>query len=248
MRVSFVIPAHDEERLIGATVGALAAAVRELRLDAEIVVACDGCTDGTREAAERAGARTVVIDKRQIAAARNAGWKATTGDVLVFVDADTIVPVASVAEALQAIERGAVGGGAAFMFDGPLPLYARAAGSLMRGVTRAMRLTGGCFLFCKRDALEKAGGWDETLFVSEEIALARAIKKEGRFVIVRTPVHTSGRKVRTYSGGEILSLFLRAAVRPGMVRDRSALGLWYGPRRNDPHEAHQSQAHAGPSR
>jgi hypothetical protein len=79
------------------------------------------------------------------------------------------------------------------------------------------------------------GGFDETLFATEEIALSRALKRQGRFVILRVPVVTSGRKLRSHSAGEILGLF-GVALRGGRasLRTRRHLGLWYGRRRDDP--------------
>jgi hypothetical protein len=102
---------------------------------------------------------------------------------------------------------------------------------------RRLRYTGGCFLFSTRAAFEAAGGFDETLYASEELALCRALKKQGELVILRESVLTSGRKVRSYSGGEILRDALRIALagRAG-VKDRSRLRIWYEPRRPDPAE------------
>jgi GT2 family glycosyltransferase len=99
----------------------------------------------------------------------------------------------------------------------------------------ALRLAAGCFIFCSRAAFEAAGGFDETLFATEEIALSRALKRQGRFVILRVPVVTSGRKLRSHSAREILGLF-GAALRGGRasLRTRRHLGLWYGGRRDDP--------------
>jgi glycosyltransferase involved in cell wall biosynthesis len=242
MRIAFVIPAHNEELLIGRTVAACVAAGRACGEPFRIVVACDACTDRTAEIARAGGATVVEIDRRIIAAVRNAGARAAIegergeggAELLVFVDADTSPPGAAVREAVGAVGRGAIGGGATMVFDGTIPLYARLLQWLMGVIARRFRLTGGCFLFCTRAGFDAAGGWDETLLVSEEIALAQALKKHGRFEIVRTPVLTSGRKLRTYSFWEVFSLVVRGTLVPGTRRDRKRLDLWYGPRREDP--------------
>src|SRR5258708_39128617 len=70
--VSFIVPAHDEEILIGATLRALAAAGRALGDPFEIVVADDASSDATVAIAREHGARVVSIQRRQISAARNA--------------------------------------------------------------------------------------------------------------------------------------------------------------------------------
>lgn len=239
MLISFVIPAHNEERLIGATIDAIHAAARvgvTPPNEYEIVVADDASTDGTRAVAVSRGARVVSHDRRQISATRNLGARHARGERLVFVDADTRVTPEAVAFALRAMDRGAVGGGGTVRFDGRVPLYARVFLFALTVLFRLLRLTGGAFFFCRRDALAAVGGWDETVFAGEEIELAKALKRHGRFVIVPHPVVTSGRKLRTHTAWEILGFMPKAMWQgPAMVRKREGLDLWYGPRREDPH-------------
>jgi hypothetical protein len=100
---------------------------------------------------------------------------------------------------------------------------------------RALKFTGGCFLFCTRRAFDAAGGFDETLYASEELTMAQALKRRGGFVVLREGVVTSGRKLRAYSGWEILRLLGGLALRGTKgVRDRKRLDIWYGERRPDP--------------
>ena len=73
------------------------------------------------------------------------------------------------------------------------------------------------------------------LYGAEEIAMSRALKRCGRFVVLRQSVATSGRKLRTYSALEILLMTARLAVRgPSALRSRKGLELWYEERREDP--------------
>ena len=79
------------------------------------------------------------------------------------------------------------------------------------------------------------GGFDETLYGAEEIAMSRALKRHGQFVVLPQSVVTSGRKLRTYSGPEILRMAARLALKgPNAVRSREGLELWYEERREDP--------------
>lgn len=229
--ISFVIPAHNEEALIGATVRALRrCGAGEL----EVIVADDSSTDRTGEVAEREGARVVRIQKRHIAAARNAGARAARGEMLIFVDADTIVPSAAVKEAVRAIEGGAVGGGAGIRFDGWVPVYARVILAGLVWLFAVLKLSGGCFVFCRRDAFEAAGGWDERYYVGEEVHMCRALKRYGKFVLIREKVMTSGRKLRTYSAREVLGTLVRLSIRGvGAGRSRKGTEMWYGERRVD---------------
>ena len=233
--ISFIVPAYNEERLLGATLLALHAAARSTGEPYEVIVADDGSTDRTAAVAEGSGARVVRIARRQIAAARNAGARAALGDCLVFVDADTIVDEIVVRATVQAMHEGAVGGGAAVRFDGRVPRWANL---LLPPVVWAFRVIGiaaGCFLFCRRSAFEAVGGFDETLYGAEEIAMSRALRRHGRFVVLRQSVATSGRKLRTYSVLEILRMVARLVVRgPSALRSREGLELWYEERREDP--------------
>jgi GT2 family glycosyltransferase len=120
-------------------------------------------------------------------------------------------------------------------FDGRVPRWATL---LLPPVVWAFRVIGiaaGCFLFCRRSAFEAAGGFDEALYGAEEIAMSRALKRCGRFVVLRQSVATSGRKLRTYSALEILRMAARLALRgPSALRSREGLELWYEERREDP--------------
>jgi len=233
--VSFIVPAHNEEPLLPATLSAIHAAAAACGIEYEIIVADDASTDRTAQIAAEAGACVVAVQHRQIAATRNSGARAASGGTFVFVDADTLINPEVLLRAVEALAQGAVGGGATVSFDGQVPLYAKVVLPLMTMLMRWTRLAAGCFVFCTRSAFDAAGGFDERLFGAEEIALSAALKKLGSFVILRETVLTSGRKLRTYSGFEVLGIILRAALSGGrMLTRRDQMGLWYDPRRADP--------------
>src|SRR5262249_51257208 len=123
--LSFVIPAHNEERYIGATLASVLASAREVGEPFEVIVVDDASTDRTAEIAREHGAKVVPVAHRQISTTRNAGARAARGEVLFFVDADTLTNPAVVRAALKALRNGAVGGGCFLTFDGPLPTWAR---------------------------------------------------------------------------------------------------------------------------
>lgn len=236
--ISFIVPAYNEEPLLGGTLAAIHEAAGELDEAYEIVVADDASTDATAAIATDHGARIVSVNHRQIAATRNAGARSSEGELLIFVDADTVVAPAVVCSAVAAMRSGAAGGGCAFWFGGRLPYYARLLQAVIVPAYRILGLASGCFLYCTRAAFEAVGGFDETLFGAEEYAMSRALHRQGRFVVLRQSVTTSGRKLRTYSACELLGLMIRIALtgRRSLRRRSDRWAIWYGERRADPDE------------
>jgi len=235
--ISFIVPAYNEERLLGATLDALRAAALAIGEPYELIVADDGSTDRTAAIAAQHGAILVSVAHRQIAATRNSGARKANGDWLIFVDADTLVSEAVVRSAVEALRSGAVGGGAAVEFDGTVPLYARLLLPVLVRSFRWAGLAAGCFLFCTRNAFAAVGGFDEAFYGAEELVMSRALKRHGRFVVLRQAVITSGRKLRTHSVREMLAILARLALRgPGAVKQRQGMDLWYAERREDPQQ------------
>lgn len=229
MEISFIIPAHNEEALLGRTLGAIQHSAALLGVPYEIIVANDSSTDLTGSIARDHGACVVDIHRRQIAATRNAGVRAARGDMLFFVDADTMVTEKALRLAVRALRQGAVGGGSAVCFDGNLPLYGRIMERLLPPILTALNMAPGCFLFCTRQAYLAAGGFNEALYWAEEVAFAGRLKRQGRFVIVRAFVITSGRKLRTRGVLEFLRIGTNLVFSaPGSSKRREVLRYWYG--------------------
>jgi glycosyltransferase involved in cell wall biosynthesis len=224
--VSIIVPAHNEEALLDATLTALADAAAALAEPHEIIVVDDSSTDRTADVARAGGARVVSIAVRQIAGARNAGARAAKGRFLVFVDADTIVPARVLRAAVGTLRAGAVGGGSAAVFGPSAPRWAKRAIAFAVFVLRHAGWAAGCFFFAERDAFARAGGFDERYFASEEIHLSRALKRLGRFVVLRDSVITSARKADHYSMSHSLWLMFRM-LWPGALKTREGLEFWY---------------------
>lgn len=230
--ISFVIPAHNEEGFLRPTIQAIHRACLALDETYEIVVVDDDSSDRTSVIATEEGAAVVLVGYRQIAATRHAGAAAARGDILIFVDADTLVHAPAVHQALEVLRNGAVGGAAVGLFDGKLPLYASAMAALWTRLARVATLTTGCFLFCTRAAYEAVGGFDRTLFVFEDVALGRALSRIGRIVVLPDTVSTSGRNLRAHSladAGRMLLAIARDGR--GFLRSREGLSYWYAAHR-----------------
>ena len=230
--VSFIIPAHNEEVHLPGVLQAIhecAPALRsELAVKYEIVVSDDASADRTAEIATEHGARVVATDCRQIAGSRNAGARGSKGAWLIFVDADTWVNPPAVVGAVRAMrDGGAAGGGSAFVFDRPIPLYARVLEPICVVLYRIIKFASGSFIFCTRETFDAIGGFDETLYASEEAIMSRAIRRQGRFVVLKHPVVTSGRKLRSYKAREIFGILFKLGIRPSRLKRREGLDIWY---------------------
>ena len=235
--ISFIVPAYNEEQCLAETIDALHRAGLALAETYEVLVADDGSTDKTAAIAVHHGATVVRVAHRQIAATRNAGAKAATGDYLIFVDADTVVNEEVVRACVHAMRHGAVGGGAGLSFDEPTPLFARLLLRVVVQLFRAVRIATGCFLFCTRSAFTAVGGFDERYYGAEEIVMSRALKRLGPFVILKQGVTTSARKIRTFSTMEVMLFMGRMALRgTKALKQRKGMEFWYAERRADPRD------------
>src|SRR5438552_18151756 len=123
--ISLIVPAHNEEFELSSTLAAIHLAASSAAQQYEIVVVDDASTDATPEIAAQAGAKVVRINRRQIAAARNAGARAAQGEYLFFVDADTRINGAHIVGAITAMKSGCAGGSAHVAMRGVVPLWGR---------------------------------------------------------------------------------------------------------------------------
>src|SRR5436190_23251811 len=109
MKISIVVPAFNEEKLLPASLRAINAAREALHArgwETELIVCDNNSTDRTAEVARAEGARVVFEPVNQIARARNCGAAAATGDWLVFIDADSHPSRELLADVADAIASG----------------------------------------------------------------------------------------------------------------------------------------------
>ncbi len=241
--ISFVVPAYNEEAELPSTIAAIRlAADSGAKQPYEIIVVNDGSTDATADVAVHAGARVISIHRRQIAAARNAGARATHGSGTFFVDADTRISRVHVAEALAALNAGCAGGSARVQPDGFVPAWGRIFVQTFGSIYFGLNFGAGAFLFTTRRNFDAISGFDEQYFIGEEVYFSLALRKRGRFKILQEPVLTSGRKLRMYSAGKILTRSFSIIVRgPRGARSRDRLDLWYSGKRENSMSAVSTQ-------
>jgi glycosyltransferase involved in cell wall biosynthesis len=230
--ISFIVPAYNEELELSSTIAAIQAATSGVAQAYEIIVVDDASTDATPEIAAQAGARVLSIHRRQIAAVRNAGARVAQGEYLFFVDADTRINRTHIMEAIAAVESGYAGGSARVVIDGFVPLWGRILVRVFCTLYFGLNLGAGAFLFTTRRNFNAVGGFDERYFVGEEVYFSLALRKLGRFKVLREPILTSGRKLRMYSARQIFGNFFAVIIGGRRVaRSRAKLHLWYDGKR-----------------
>jgi rSAM/selenodomain-associated transferase 2 len=211
--ISVVIPALDEEAGIA---GAIRFA-RDALGDCEIVVADGGSDDRTVELAATAGAR-VVEARGTRADGMNAGAVAASGGVLLFLHADTRLPVGA-GDAIDRALREAVGGAFSLGFDSR-PRLARLAATLYRPLHRGVY--GDQAIFVRREAWAQVGGY-RCIPIMEDYDLVQRLRRIGRFVVVSEAVVTSARRqrahgeVRTFATVASIKLLYRFGVSPSRL-------------------------------
>jgi rSAM/selenodomain-associated transferase 2 len=206
LKLSVIVPMLNEAGAIGATL----AAIRVGAPDAEIVVVDGGSADGSVEIA-RPRCEVVIIGERGRAQQMNAGAARSSGDVMVFVHADTIVPKSFARDIETALaDPSVVGGRFDIRLDDDHPLCVL-IGSLISIRSRLSRTaTGDQAIFVRRTIFDALGGFRD-LPICEDLDFARRLKRAGRVACLRTKVITSARRWRR--GG-----ILRTSIRMWTIR------------------------------
>lgn len=241
MKISVVVPAFNEERLLATSLGGLrrGMGVMEQRGWATELIVCDNnSTDRTAEVARAAGARVEFEPVNQIGRARNTGAANADGDWLIFVDADSYPSDGLFAEVAQAIDGGrCLAGGSTIRLE-TTQLAVRFGVSLWNVVSRINKWAAGSFIFCQTAAFREAGGFSEELYAAEEIDLFKRLKPlargKGRSIVIlhRHPLATSGRKTTLYTWREHLAFAARTVASGGRtLRNAKECFAWYDGRR-----------------
>ena len=241
MKISIIVPAFNEEKLIERSLQSIrnaATAFSQVGWKHEIIVCDNNSSDRTRELARAQGVCVLFEPINQISRARNTGAGAASGQWLVFVDADSFPSAGLFAEMVAEIQSGkCIGGGATVELDQPVR-WAIGLVFTWNFLSRWRRWMAGSFIFCEARAFQELGGFSRELFVAEEIdfskRLNRLAKSRGQQVIIlhRNPLKTSARKIQIYSLKEHLFFLLRSFLGLGKTfKDREACSPWYDGRR-----------------
>ena len=193
MKLSIIVPVLNEGRVLPALFDSLQHLARQ---DVEIIVADGGSDDGSSVIAELYGFR-VIQAPRGRASQMNAGAAATSGDVLLFLHADTLLPVSAAPQIQQALSNPTTCWG---RFDVQIvgaPWMLRVIAFFMNRRSRWSGIaTGDQAMFVRREIFEQVGGFPAQPLM-EDIALSRRLLAYSHPACLRPPVQTSGRRWET---------------------------------------------------
>lgn len=192
MLISVVVPAFNEEGYLGETLASLNRAKaylqRERGLQAEIIVVDNASDDATADIARALTATVATETQHNVAKVRNTGAKLSSGNVLVFVDADTVVPDKLLTRIVEAMSDAACFGGAVDPAHRPKRLAVKVYLKIWRIIGELAGMAQGATQFCRRDVFFALDGYDETLFMGEDVdfhwRLRRIAKQRNGAVIV----------------------------------------------------------------
>ena len=204
MKLTIIIPAFNEEAYLPSTLDSIQASASRLSThsdtEVDIIVVDNDSEDDTAAVAESRGATVVHEPVQGIARARNAGAGHAEGDVLVFVDADVIMPPTLLAAIHTTMTDPACVGGAVDVEYRPkrrsMRLYLRA----WRILSHLTGMAQGATQFCRKSVFDKVGGYDEKAWIGEDAdffwALKKYAKRTGRTArFIRDPqVRASSRR------------------------------------------------------
>jgi rSAM/selenodomain-associated transferase 2 len=188
MRISVVVPTLNEEKNIAATV----AAIHSLRAD-ELLIVDGGSTDQTVEICHRLGLN-VFSSPRGRSVQMNLGAERATGDVLLFLHADTRLPPSALDDIRAAMtDRRCPGGRFDVRLDGDHWML-KIVGAMISFRSRVTKIaTGDQAIFVRRDVFAALGGYPN-IPLMEDIAFSRALRRMGRVACLHSRVITSGRR------------------------------------------------------
>jgi rSAM/selenodomain-associated transferase 2 len=188
--ISVVVPTLNEARDIVTLLDDLA----PLRAAGGEILVVDGdSSDGTAGIAAPYADR-VLITPRGRAAQMNAGAAAAGGELLVFLHADTRVPLATLLRLPELLARsGQSWGRFDVRIEGRHPLLPIVAWSMNRRSRLTGIATGDQTIFVARALFAQVGGYPD-IALMEDIALSRRLKRHGRPLCIRDRVVTSGRR------------------------------------------------------
>ncbi len=182
--ISVIIPAFNEAGYISETLKRLSAAEQHFKAitaaDIEILVVDNASTDSTAERARSAGATVVYEAEHNVAKVRNSGAAVTRHDILVFLDADTLVPPELLLRIARAMTDPQCAGGSVDILHRPVSLILRAYLVFWRVLGLIFGMAQGACQFCRKSIFKELGGYDEKWYMGEDVDFYWRLKRLAR--------------------------------------------------------------------
>lgn len=210
MKLSFVISAHNEEKFIGRCLESIKKQLPEVDFDSEIIVVNNASTDSTPKVVQSfAGVLLINEPRKGLTYARQAGFKASSGEIIANLDADTILTnnwLKTVVREFKKNPNLAGLSGPFIYYDLSLPAnllvrvfyyFGYISYLINRYILRLSSMLQGGNVVVRRSALQKIGGFNlEVNFYGEDTDLARRLQAIGptKFTF-RLPMYSSGRRL-----------------------------------------------------
>jgi len=205
--ISVIIPAHNEERYLGATLDALQC--QDYRWFETIIVA-NGCTDRTAEIARGGCQRLIVLSRKNLSIARNLGARMARGELLLFLDADTILEASALRRIAQDFPAKDAAGTVRGRPDSPRFVYRLIYG--LKNLVHWSSLHPGSsgVILCWKEHFVQTGGFDEALEVRENSQLLKRLKRFGRYkYLCNITATTSMRRYQQRGVHRVVFLWIR---------------------------------------
>lgn len=202
MKISVIIPAHNEEEYLPGGLAAVAAAAKICPCEVETIVVLNRCTDRTEEIARDFGAIIAREDAKNLASIRNAGFAAATGDIIVTVDADSRLHPHFLRIVVEKLQKDIIGGGA-FVLPDRWSLGIICSALVAMPHLAKYRLSFAAF-WTTRAAFEAIKGFNPAFITIEDVDFAIRLRAYGKTLgkkwgtVWSAPLITSCRKFDQY--------------------------------------------------
>lgn len=215
MKISVVIPAHNEEEFIGRCLSSINEQLVPNDLQVEIIVVLNRCTDETAAIARAYGAKVVSNNSKNLSEIRNAGVAQAKAEWVVTIDADSWMSKGVLAEIYKLSKLSklpnALGGGIKIMPE-RLSLGIAVGYGIMLVPAFFLGLSFGMYWFKKPD-FDAIGGFDERLHIAEDVDFLKRLKSHGRksgrrhTIISAESITTSCRKFDEFGDWHFVRVF-----------------------------------------
>lgn len=181
-KISLIIPAYNEEKYIGRTLESVIKAKKNHKNPSqiEIVVVNNCCTDNTEKIARKYGAKVVFEKERRIASVRNKGAKVAKGEIIGFIDADSLVTPNMFNSIDEAMSSGKYIGGGTIIKFGRMSIGLFCTLYITVVPFRWLLGIAGGLIFTKKETFKKLGGFDESLYCAEDSKFILDLKRYGK--------------------------------------------------------------------